>query len=717
MRCKGTAGVALAAALGAAAAVALELRSQQPARQEAPTPEFESAITVVSLPIFVTDGAGRAVAGLLQGDFEISDDTKPVPLVGFREIDATDPLPDAEALDSPAARRQFLLLFDVSFTSAAGLMRARQAARQFVDEGLGPRDLAAVATLSGNRGPQLLVGFTSDRDQLRRAIATLGVLRPARRADPLGLVYDLTEVGSAHADEITPEGAGRTETTLDDTARQIQLRYQQAEKSDHRQRTRGFLQGMADLARALDALQGRKQVILLSAGFDATPLIGQSPQDSFQASEMINRGRFWEVRSEDRFGDSSLRSEMEAALKAFSTSDSVIHAVDVAGLAARGDMRFQNSEPGYGAGQESLARIASLGGGRLFKSTNDVSAILRDILEMSRHYYLAAFEPPAAKGAGKFHKLKVRVKGKGYRVSHRSGYFEREPYARRSPLARQFEAAELVASGITGGELSVKALVLPYRDSAGRATLPVVLEVDGTPLLEGAPAEDIGLEIYGYALDEQGSVEDFLAFSSSLSVALTGDRLRRRGLQCHASFRLDPGRYSLRFLVRDAATGRTGTHWLDVSVPSFDSAEVMLFPPLFMDDPEEWVLLRPPSRSTEAFASPFRISDTQFTPRARPLVENGKAARLCLLAFDGGARYDPGASFEIKLQMLAHDGAPVSVGRFHLDRSVAEADGFRRFVLSFTPTDLVPGNYTLRVRLRDPASGRLSEAFQAVRVQ
>jgi hypothetical protein len=49
-------------------------------------------------------------------------------------------------------------------------------------------------------------------------------------------------------------------------------------------------------------------------------------------------------------------------------------------------------------------------------------------------------------------------------------------------------------------------------------------------------------------------------------------------------------------------------------------------------------------------------------------------------------------------------------------RSEAGSDGFRRFVLDVTPADVASGDYTMRVRLRDPASGRISEAFQAVHV-
>src|SRR5207342_2011046 len=97
----------------------------------------------------------------------------------------------------------------------------------------------------------------------------------------------------------------------------------------------------------------------------------------------------------------------------------------------------------------------NLGGGRLFKKTNDVSRALAEVLELSRYYYLLAFEPARAKGPGEFHKLRVRTSRKGAQVSHRSGYFERKPYAETTPLEREFEAAEVIAKGVERGEIGV----------------------------------------------------------------------------------------------------------------------------------------------------------------------------------------------------------------------------------------------------------------------
>jgi hypothetical protein len=244
----------------------------------------------------------------------------------------------------------------------------------------------------------------------------------------------------------------------------------------------------------------------------------------------------------------------------------------------------------------------------------------------------------------------------------------------------------------------------------------VALEIDGRGLLDRGPGDTLPLEIYGYALDEAGTVEDVVGLVSNIALPKVGHRLRERGLQCHATFTLSPGKHSLRFLVRDAETGRSGSHWLDVTIPPFDAKGVLLYPPLFMDDPERWLILEALSRGTPASASPFRVDDDPFAPLTRPKLARGRTERICLLAFDGGARYDPGASFEIKAQLLNGDGIAVPLGRFLLARALAEPDGFRRFLVNYTPSDVAPGDYTLRVRLRDPGTGHVSESFQAVRV-
>jgi hypothetical protein len=245
--------------------------------------------------------------------------------------------------------------------------------------------------------------------------------------------------------------------------------------------------------------------------------------------------------------------------------------------------------------------------------------------------------------------------------------------------------------------------------------LPVVLEADAAALLAGRTTGWLELEVYGYALDRRGEVRDALSQNARLDLQKVGLPGTRRGVQFHTTFTLPPGDYDLRFLVRDGATGRSGTCWLQVTVPSFAGAGISLVPPLFMHETRSWVVLPVRSGRTTVPGSPFRVGDEPFAPQARPRMLRDRAERVCLLAFVGGRAEDPAASFEITPQLLDGQGVSVRLRGVHVERAVAEGV-FRWFVLSFTPEGASPGEYTLRVRLRDPASGRVSEAFRAVTV-
>jgi len=685
--------------------------------QAPPTPEFSSAITVVSLPVFVTDKGGRSVEGLKQDDFVVEDEGKPVEIVGFRSIDAGDP-EAAEALkDSPAARRHFMLLFDLSFTSIDGLVRSRGAAIEFVTKQLRVLDFASVATFSANHGLQFLVGFTSDKEQLTQAIKTLGVVQLDRQADPLGLAYDLRELGATAADTLPQEGGDGG------TFRDLLVRFRAAEEAHYRERVLSLVDSLGQLGRLLDSLQGRKQVLFLSSGFDDTVLLGSGGLQAsvggtraFEDSEAIVRGRPWEVSSNKRFGDSGVRHELVRALQGFAASDAVIHTVDLGGLRTAGDVRQQAVDPDRRGGRESLSEVADLSGGRFYRNTNDLTPVFAEIAELSRHYYLLAFEPRDPRGPGRFHKLRVRLKPKGLQTSHRSGYFERAPNDQKTALARRFEVAEIVTKGIERDDLSVSVLALPYRPAGADIILPVVLELDGPSLL-GQQDEPLELEIHGYAFDEAGAVRDTAAQFSRVDPQRASSRLREGGLQCHITFRLKPGLYNLRFLVQDTRSGRIGSKWLEVSVPTFDAQEVFLSPPLFMDAPDRWVILEVQSRASQGLSEqPFKAGET-FTPKVEPQLVNGQEQRVCVLAFDAARRYDPGASFEIEPRLLDGAGRSVSVGPVALSQAITGDDGLRRYVLTFTPDGLRPGPYTFRVGLRDPSSGRVSEAYQSVRVE
>src|SRR5260221_2741393 len=141
----------------------------QSAQEPAP-PVFGADVALVAGPVFVTDKAGKALRGLRAEDFGVSDGGRRVPIAAFQAIGVDVPVATASPSVLPvavqaAAHRQFLLLFDLQFSPAAGILGARAAAMRFVLDSLGPSDLVAVATF-GSGGLKMLTDFTGDRPYL-----------------------------------------------------------------------------------------------------------------------------------------------------------------------------------------------------------------------------------------------------------------------------------------------------------------------------------------------------------------------------------------------------------------------------------------------------------------------------------------------------------------------------------------------------------------------
>src|SRR6266566_1840206 len=154
--------------------------------------QVQESITVsyVEVPVTVVDRSGNAVRGLTKENFEIRDEGKTRPIAGFEVADfgmqATESATPAAILPAinPAARRNFLLVFDLSYSSPTSSKRAQDAARVFVTKMVARQDRIGVATIEVTRGFRLLTSFTTDRSLVDAAIGSPGNFRAF---DPLQL--------------------------------------------------------------------------------------------------------------------------------------------------------------------------------------------------------------------------------------------------------------------------------------------------------------------------------------------------------------------------------------------------------------------------------------------------------------------------------------------------------------------------------------------------
>jgi VWFA-related protein len=689
-------------------------------------PVFGTDVSLVLVPVFAVDEQGRAVRGLRAEDFQVQEDGRRAQIVSFRYVDTTSDVGEAEERGvASAARRRFLLLFDMSFTTVGGLNRARRSARTFVRMSLRDSDLAAVATLDANRGVRLVANFTDDRALLAHAVDSLGVPSISKISDPLALAADLSGT-----DVATPGRLGDLESTQValDSVIAVQLRQMRdADLAQYRTNVERTTAALDELARALRNVAGRKQVVYFSGGFDSRLLIGEEGYERQRSSNAVLEGRLWDVDSEARYGDSRIRDLLASATQSLARSDAVVHAVDVTGFGEDQSIARATPEtsPDSGstmrvrdsiAGRESLNFLSAETGGRFYKDTNDLKPVLDEMLEMTSRYYVLGFQPQGERRAGAFHKIKVRLARKGVRLSHRPGYFERESGPNAPVLQRRFDAAQLVVTGAGDDELKFDALCLPSPRAGERQALGVVMQVPKQSLGWRA-GEELGVEAYGYVVDEHDTVVDHLAQFARIDPARVDPAGTREGLSFQGTFNVPPGRYTIRLMLREQKSGASGVKFLEVTVPPYDPKVAFVLPPVVADEPERWIGLDLGAGKAAAGALPFvfDIGGEPFVPRASFRVRPGETERLVLMSFEPRILGDPAADVEIRSSLTGKDGRALPPGQLRVERVHRDATGRRTYVFSYVPEALAAGDYTLRIGLGE--NGALAQSHALLRVR
>jgi len=687
---------------------------------------FKDTVEVVEIqvPVNVVGKDGEPIRDLTAEDFEILDGKKSREITGFRVVDlelieSEMTRREMELAVPAAARRHFLLLFDLSFSSPTSILRAREAARQFVLESLHPTDLAAVVVFEAEWGPRLIITFTPDRVQLARAIDTLGgarwMMAGRNNLDPLRfMVPDLLPGRSPGIGDPLPArpgggGSGR-QSQLDALAaatfRAVGKLMADTEKSYEAGRVASWATSMETLARLLESVQGRKHVIHFSEGFDGRHFLGRDPDPNdpaFQEDRSnIEWGQYWMVDSNDLYGNTALQGAMAQMVEKFRRADAVIQVVDISGLGTDSEA----AERVKGTTQNALFYIANETGGELFQNANNFGPELEQVLRHTSVTYVLAFQPEAIDFDGAFHRLKVKADlPRGSRIFYRRGYYAPRPFSDLDPLEKQLLASDAIASAEPRKEIGVQVLATPFKASDQAAYVPIIIEIDGDSLLRGQEGDNVAAEIYTYVSDSQGQMLDFFTQLVSLDVSRGKESFMHGGVKYYGQLFLEPGDYLVRVLVRNSITGRTGVETVTVDVPRYDTQPAVLLPPLFLEPQNRWILVREdrdgPDQGSVIY--PFTVNGEPFIPAAKPTVSQQGEIHACLVAYnlsDGSPELD-GAVFDA-------DRRQVPGGVFEVvERTITGISGLDKFLIRFRPDGLEVGEYTVRLSLDDAELGSI----------
>jgi VWFA-related protein len=568
------------------------------AAQAPPSVTFQVEVNYVDVDTIVTDEKGNFVTGLTREDFEVFEDGKPQKVEMFSYVELPVERPDrfavlgrtvstdARSNARPFDGRVYVLVLDDVDISPLRTSIVKKSAREFIDRHFGANDLAAVVYTSGRT--DATQDFTSDRNLLIASVDKfVGRRLQSAAIEALEQHYhrEFTRL-DRQENEVDP-AAGVT-----DTASPISVLDLERE-----QRALAVLDTLRNLGEFLSGVRGRRKAVLLfSEGLEMpmselyslhTPTdVGGAIRDAITAAARSNVNFF----ALDPRGLIGLTTEF----------------IELAGSGApnvaMGVFGSQNAQQGLlndlRLSQDSLRTLAEETGGFAAVNQNTLGSAFERIVDANSRYYVLGYYPPATARDGRFHRIEVRVKRPGLRVSARRGYGsprgrtpaerKRDEETRRAREARRGAAnntspelrdalnAPLQQSGLT---FTIQAA--PFKLTQKEASVALAIEFDGGPLPftspepSGVVTNTIELSFFGINQDGKAQRSTRSQFNLTLRPESFA-RVKAGGLRVNPRLNLEPGRYQIRVGARESVGSRVGTVFYDLVVPDFRKEPLML---------------------------------------------------------------------------------------------------------------------------------------------
>jgi VWFA-related protein len=651
-------------------------------------------VHLVEVPVTVIDHDGNPIRGLKPGNFELFDDGKRQKITAFDAIDFA----SAESVSAisplnPNARRSFILVFDLEYSQHKSIPRARVAARKFIAANVLPHDLVAVAFIDPMKGFQLATAFTTDRNLVDAAIAspnlTVGV-------DPLQLSgldsFGNSIRGASFSLATDVVGAGGE---ADSERNEIKERTAEQNRRFAALQLENHIHALEDLAMFLRSAPGRKQVIYLSGGFDASIVIGRGARGTMAAemADMANTisGRPYAVNNDARFGSPRKLRIMKETVEGFKLSDVVINAIDIDGIGIEDGAPTGKPATVY---NDALHLLANPTGGTVFENTNDLHSDFERMMHQQEVVYVLSFQAKPGK-PGQLHNLSVRaIDVPGARVTNRVAYHESGGEA---PAERALTNAEIVMNDIPRREIRVAAIATAVPGEKHSA-VAFFLEINGQDLL-GATSSAVSAHVFVYAFDEHGIVRDRVDQPIKVDPARASRAVRENGIKYFTTLALPPGHYAIRALVALPDPQKRGFVRTDLIVPEPGSPSVSS--PLFFDKPGQWALLKGVQRDDASY--PFLLDGEPFVPSATPLVQPVARTEFALFLYNATAE-------EMMIRATVTDSAGAKrPAEPTLVRQI-QGDRVTKLVFELDPAGMSPGPATLDLSLHKKGSSDILQA-------
>jgi VWFA-related protein len=553
------AAVLVAGMAGSPAGVPLAAVAQQPG---AGVTTIVANVNRVLTNVVVRDKkTGAVIRGLKESDFQVFEDKKPQKITTFdyQNVDEAVTLAETETVSGTSTtkkksiadivnnqfaaapeelkdRRLIVMFFDLSSMQPEDVTRAVDAAKDYINNHMAPADLAASVSLVS--GLSMDQDFTSDKATLLAAVSK----------------YDGTE-GSGF--DSGSEGGG-TDGTSDDSSSFV------ADDSEFNAlNTDRQLYAIRTVCKSMEKVEQKKSMLYFSGGLSRQGIENQA----------------------------SIRAATNECVKA----DTAMYAVDTRGLQALNPVGDASSGSKRGTGaysgasmqgqlnsnfssQETLGTLASDTGGKLFTDSNDFGPAFQQVQHDTEAYYIIGFRSTNSARDGGYRHLTINVIGHPEaKLEYRPGYYAPADFQHAKSEDREMALTEQMRSDVPATDVAVYLQALYFRLEDGKFYIPISVVVPGSQIhvTTVKDKDKANIDFMGQVKNAQNIVVGQVRQTVPLSLD-ANQQLQKRNVQYSTGFTLAPGKYHVKFVVRENQSGNMGSFETDIQVPDMKKTPLKL---------------------------------------------------------------------------------------------------------------------------------------------
>jgi len=442
----------------------------------------------------------------------------------------------AAAPDELKDRRLIVMFFDLSSMQPEDVTRAVDAAKDYINNHMAPADLAASVSLVS--GLSMDQDFTNDKGALLAAVSK----------------YDGTE-GSGF--DSGSEGGG-TDGTSDDSSSFV------ADDSEFNAlNTDRQLYAIRTICKSMEKVEQKKSMLYFSGGLTRQGIENQA----------------------------SIRAATNECVKA----DTAMYAVDTRGLqalnpvgdASKGSIRGTSAYSGAAmqsqlnsnfSSQETLGTLASDTGGKLFVDSNDFGPAFQQVQHDTEAYYIIGFRSTNPARDGGYRHLTINlINHPDAKLEYRPGYYAPADFQHAKNEDRELALTEQMRSDVPATDVSVYLQALYFRLEDGKFYIPISVVVPGSQInaVTVKDKDKATIDFLGQVKNAQGIAVGQVRQTVPLTLD-ANQQLQKRNVQYSTGFTLAPGKYHVKFVVRENQSGNMGSFETDIQVPDMKKTPLKL---------------------------------------------------------------------------------------------------------------------------------------------